>query len=329
MGSVWEEDDDCVAVRPPLLNNIDFDYWEARMRAFLRLMNERVWESIEYGYEAPTVTDTDTNETRLKTYAEFDQTERDNLCYNYQALNAIFCAVTETDFVRISKCEIAKEALDILRVAHEDTPTMKYTKLQNLDVMFEECRMQESETIRKFYLRLSDIVISMTRLGESVSESRIVRKILRSLPKRFIVKVSIIECKKDIGSMTVEKLVESLEIYEINHFPFMDSNNSKNQGMSSKSVQRDNVESDGEEEMAEFEMFREFLKFSKGGSSSKAQKVHGNNMSHPSRGDKDGEKTKPKKGPGIQCHECRGYGHVQTECANRKKGTIHRQVKPL
>lgn len=155
------------------------------------------------------------------------------------------------------------------------------------------------------------------------------RKILRSLPKSFSLKVSIIECKKDIGSITVEKLVESLEIYEINYFPFMDSNNSKNQGMSSKSVQRDNVESDGEEEMAVFEIFQEFLKFSKGGSSSKAQKVHGNNMSRPSRGDKDGKKTKPKKGPGIQCHECRGYGHVQTECANRKKGTIHRQVKPL
>ncbi|KAF7139506.1 hypothetical protein RHSIM_Rhsim07G0003700 [Rhododendron simsii] len=293
MGSVWEEDNDCVAVRPPLLNNIDFDYWEARMRAYLGLMNERVWESIEYGYDPPTVTDTETNETRLKTYEEFDQTERDNLHYNYQALNAIFCAITDIDCGRISKCVIAKEALDILRVAHEDTPAMKYRKLQNLDIMFEECRMQESETIRKFYLRLSDIVISMTRLGESVSESRIVRKILRSLPKRFSLKVSIIECKKDIGSMTVEKLVESLEIYEINHFPFMDSDSSNNQGMSSKSVQLDNVESDGEvdmddEEMAKFEMFREFLKFSKGDSSSQAQKVHGNNMSHPSRGDKYG-----------------------------------------
>lgn len=127
------------------------------------------------------------------------------------------------------------------------------------------------------------------------------RKILRSLPKRFSLKVSIIEGTKDIGSMTVEKLAESIEIYEINHFLFMDFDNSKNQGMSLKSVQRDDVaseSSDGGEELDEkdLELLRSAHNFSKGGSSLQAQKVRGNNMSCPSRGVKDGERTKPKKG---------------------------------
>lgn len=112
---------------------------------YLRFTNERAWKSIEYGYEPPTVTDTET--TRLKTYEEFDQTERDNQDYNYLAMHAIFRAVTDVDVGRLSNCEIAKEALDIVRVAHEDTPAMRYGKLQKLDVMFEECRMQESETM--------------------------------------------------------------------------------------------------------------------------------------------------------------------------------------
>ena len=65
-------------------------------------------------------------------------------------------------------------------------------KLQRLTSSFEEIRM-EDETFDEFYAKLKDIVNFAFNLGESIAESKIVRKILRSLPKTFHTKIIAIE----------------------------------------------------------------------------------------------------------------------------------------
>ena len=47
-------------------------------------------------------------------------------------------------------------------------------------------------------------------LGEKMTEEKLVRKILRSIPKRFDMKVTAIEGAQDIKKMKVEELIESL-----------------------------------------------------------------------------------------------------------------------
>jgi hypothetical protein len=49
-----------------------------------------------------------------------------------------------------------------------------------------------------------------------MSDEKLVRKILRSLPKRFDRKVTAIEEAQDIASMKVEELVGSLQTFEMN-----------------------------------------------------------------------------------------------------------------
>ena len=56
-------------------------------------------------------------------------------------------------------------------------------KLQQLTSSFEEIRMEKDETFDEFYAKLKDIVNSAFNLRESIAESKIVRKILRSLPE--------------------------------------------------------------------------------------------------------------------------------------------------
>ena len=53
--------------------------------------------------------------------------------------------------------------------------------------------MKEDETFDEFYAKLKDIVNSAFNLGESIAKSKIVRKILRSLPERFHAKITVIE----------------------------------------------------------------------------------------------------------------------------------------
>ena len=84
---------------------------------------------------------------------------------------------------------------------------VKIVKLQRLTSSFEEIRMAEDETFDEFYAKLKDIVNSAFNLGESIAESKIVRKILRSLPERFHAKIIAIEKVKDIDQFTLTKLV--------------------------------------------------------------------------------------------------------------------------
>ena len=58
--------------------------------------------------------------------------------------------------------------------------------------------MKEDETFDEFYAKLNDIVNSAFNFGEFIAESKIVRKILRSLPERFHDKITVIEEVKDI-----------------------------------------------------------------------------------------------------------------------------------
>ena len=58
--------------------------------------------------------------------------------------------------------------------------------------------MKEDETFDEFYAKLMDIVNSAFSLGECIAESKIVRKILRSLPERFLAKITAIKEVKDI-----------------------------------------------------------------------------------------------------------------------------------
>jgi hypothetical protein len=94
------------------------------------------------------------------------------------------------------------------------TKLVKSTKLQMLISRFEEIKMLEDETFREFYSKMSDLRNSMVSLGKTVSDVKLIHKILRSLPERFRIKVTTIEENKDLEEMKIEELVGSLQTYE-------------------------------------------------------------------------------------------------------------------
>ena len=62
---------------------------------------------------------------------------------------------------------------------------MKDTNLQMLTTWFEELKMSEDESFNSFYGKLNEVVIRKLNLGEKMEVSKLVRKILRSLPENF------------------------------------------------------------------------------------------------------------------------------------------------
>ena len=134
---------------------------------------------------------------------------------NSKALNALFNGVDKNIFRLINTCTVAKDAWEILRITHEGTSKVKMSRLQLLTTKFENLRMKDDESIHDFHMNILDITNTYSALGEKMSEEKLVRKILRSLPKKFDMKVTTIEEAQDISNMKVEELVGSLQTFEL------------------------------------------------------------------------------------------------------------------
>ena len=92
---------------------------------------------------------------------------------------------------------------------------MKDTKLQMLTTWFKELKMSEDESFDSFYSKLNEVVIGKFNLGEETEDSKIVRKILRSLPESFHAKVTVIEESNDLDDIKVQELIGSLQTNEL------------------------------------------------------------------------------------------------------------------
>ena len=102
-----------------------------------------------------------------------------------------------------------------METTYEGTKKVKDTKLQMLTTRFEELEISEDKSFDSFYRKLNEVVIGKFNLGEKMEDSKIVRKILRSLPKSFRAKVIAIEESKDLDEIKIPELIDSLQTYKL------------------------------------------------------------------------------------------------------------------
>ena len=119
-------------VIPLHFNQNDYFYWKVRMKAFLKSINEKIWNSVEYGWEKPTIH-----------VSEWQTSQKEAVAFNSKAMNDIFNAVSMEEFKRISNVEVAHTAWNILQTVHGGTKAVKINKLQQLTSKFESIRMSD------------------------------------------------------------------------------------------------------------------------------------------------------------------------------------------
>ena len=73
----------------------------------------------------------------------------------------------------------------------------------------------EDESFNSFYGKIDEVVSGKFNLEEKTEDSKIVRKILRSLPESFRAKVTTIEESKDLDEIKIQELIGSLQTYEL------------------------------------------------------------------------------------------------------------------
>ena len=281
---------------PPFCYGSNYAFWKVRIRAFLCSIDDSVWDAVEIGW------------TRLEaTKSTWDKVALMAANANSKALNAIFCCVSPNEFHKISHVTIDKEAWQILETTYEGTKKVKDTKLQMLTTRF-ELKMSEDKSFNSFYGKLNEVVIGKFNMGEKTKDSKIARKILRSLSESFHAKVTAIEESKNLDEIKIQKLISSLQTYELS-LP----SQRKSKSLALKTInerveaQDSLVEDEVEKEVAYLaKNFRKFLKFKRDGKSFENSKFSNFKKDKKDFKKKDSKDSFPSQM--VTCFECKGHG---------------------
>ena len=187
--------------KAPLFDGTNFYFWKVIMRTYLMSIGVDVWEVVETEYMKPIV------------LASKDDKLEFN--FNVNSMNAILSGLSKVEFVKVMHFESAKEMWDKLISSYKENEKVKDAKLQTYRLKFEQLKMNEDETISKYFLRVEELMNAMKGLGENIKETPLVQNILRSLPDKFNPKVSAIEEMDDLKTLSIDQLLGTLTAYEM------------------------------------------------------------------------------------------------------------------
>jgi hypothetical protein len=185
----------------PLFDGTNFSFWKIRMRTYLMALGADVWDVVETGYTKPIVL--------------ANKDDKLEFSFNAKGMNAILNGLAEAESVKVMHLDTAKSVWDKLINSYEGNEKVKGAKLQTYRLKFEQLKMNDDESISKYFLRVEELVNPMKGLGETFDDSLLVQKILRSLPDKFNPKVSAIEELNDLKNLSIDQLLGTLIAYEM------------------------------------------------------------------------------------------------------------------
>ena len=82
-------------------------------------------------------------------------------------MNALYCAIDENEYNRISTCETTYEVQHSLDILHEGTNKVKEAKISGLVHKYELFKMIKGEGIKEMFVRFTNITNAMMSMGKS------------------------------------------------------------------------------------------------------------------------------------------------------------------
>ena len=150
-----------------------------------------------------------------KDYDYWTNEEKKTATLDARAMNALYCAIDENEYNRISTCETAYQVWHSFEILHEGTTKVKEAKISGLVHKYELFRMAKGETIKEMFSRFTTITNAMKSMGKTYSMEERVRKILRSLTSKWERKTTAIEEATDLKTLTLDELIGNLMAYEV------------------------------------------------------------------------------------------------------------------
>jgi hypothetical protein len=285
----------------PAIDGRNYSYWKARICFFLKSID--CWQIVEPSWTKP-------KDATLELIPA-----RNAQLASDKALYALCQALSPSKFAKNLNYEIAQEARQILETTYEGTKLVKYAKLQMLISRFEEIRMLEDKTFREFYTQMSDLRNSMVSLRKTISDVKLIQKILRSLPERFRIKVTTIEESKDLKEIKNENW---WDLFKLMSFPYLQSRRSRllPSRHPRKKVRVSFEEDFDNEEDVVTMLAKNFGRLMK---NDKFKKKFSERLEKAPK-ESEPEEAKKKDPRGLKCFECSSFGHIRADYGNLKQG---------
>ena len=177
--------------------------------------------------------------------------------------------------------------------------------------------MEEDESFDEFYNKLKDIVNSAFNLRETISKPKLMRKMLRSLPERFLAKITMIEESKYIDKIPLTELIGNMQTYELGLTRIGKSGEDKSMALKAKSSDTNESLDDEDSKMNSY-ITRQFEKFTKNANAKGFDKDHRQSSSSQSKSQDKGKKDARDGSQYIvpsrpKCFRCQGFGHMKQE----------------
>ncbi|XP_076931774.1 uncharacterized protein LOC143597041 [Bidens hawaiensis] len=217
----------------------------------------------------------------------------------YTTKEMILQTLPEDILMQVAQHPTTKEVWDAIKVRHLGADLVQKARLQTFRSELEKLKMKENETVSDFSGKLGSIRAKFKSFGSNLKDKIIVRKLLNSLPKKFLPIVASIEQYLEIDKMPFEEAVGRIIAFE------------------ERLKSQDGPEDDNE---------RKLLMASNHPKSWRHEKGRGNRSQDKDQG-KEPFKEERRRGNAsrgykdksdLKCYECNEYGHFAYECPKWK-----------
>lgn len=175
------------SIKFPMLTTSNYTVWAMKMKIALKV--NKVWEAIDPGNK---------------------HEEKNNM-----AIALIFQSIPEALTLQVGDLDTAKAVWDAIKARHVGAERVREARLQSLMADFDRLKMKEADTIDDFVGKLAEISSKSASLGEIIEEPKLVKKFLKSLPrKKYIHMVASLEQVLDLNMTSFEDIVGRLKAYE-------------------------------------------------------------------------------------------------------------------
>lgn len=173
----------------PMLSATNYSTWAIKMEANMEAQD--IWEAIEPAAGAAV------------------DAKKDK-----QARACLFGAVPEDVLEQIANKKTAKEIWTSLKTRYLGVDRVKKARVQALKSDFKDLHMKETESIDEFAGKISGLANRLSELGAAMDDVEQVKKLLDSVPDKFLQVIAAIEQFSDLDTMSFDEAIGRLKAYE-------------------------------------------------------------------------------------------------------------------